>query len=59
MHSLCPAEETRKASETISTEGIQNLPISFAYGVLLLKLILILDKEGDRRRPGAHLVSEA
>ena len=59
MHSLCPAEETRKASETISTEGIQNLPISFAYGVLLLKLILVLDKEGDRRRPGAHLVSEA
>ena len=43
----------------MSMEGNKHTPISFAYRVLLLKVILILDKEGDRRRPGAHLISEA
>jgi hypothetical protein len=43
----------------MSIEGIKGLPISFAYGVLLLKFILVLDKEGDRRSPGTHLISEA
>jgi len=43
----------------MSAEGIPRLPISFPYGMLLLKLILVLNKEGDRRRPGAHLISEA
>ena len=34
-------------------------PVAPANGVLLLKLMLVLDKEGDRGDSGDHLISEA
>ena len=34
-------------------------PVTLAYGVLLLKLMLVLDEEGYRRYSGDHFIREA
>ena len=35
------------------------LPVTLPYGVLLLKLMLVLDKEGYRGDSGDHFIREA
>lgn len=59
---MFPLTDCLQAASRLSrgrTKKGQILPVTFAYGMLLLELMLVLYKEGYRGCPCAHLISEA